>query len=119
MTGAQMASTFTLGSVDTTGGKTVAVINQTTDGTFDTSGANATASEAMGMKMLGKMNGTGVLRFDVDAGSIESVTSHLNMTMTMGPKGSAAGMKMQMKIGTDMKRAEAPAPVPPAAVPPV
>lgn len=110
MAGAQIASGFTLTSVDTTGGKNVAVINQTMDGTFDP--ASKTPNPAG--KMAGKISGTGVLRFDVDAGTMESATSQMTMAMTMAGGGPAPGTKMQMKTTVIMKRADAPTSLPAA-----
>lgn len=109
MLGAQVASNFTLVSVDTTGAVPVAVIKQTTDGTFDLSGANGTTPAPMGgMKMTGKVSGTGMLRFDVTAGTVEGQTSKADLTLYMTPPNAAAPMQMQMKVRTTMRRASAP-----------
>ena len=115
MLGTSVAAHFALGSIDTTNGKTVALINQTTNGTFDTSAAKGKAGP-MGMKMTGQVNGSGVLHFDVDAGSIESQTGQVRIAMKMTPPGAAMPMKMQMKVTTTLTRTDAP---PPAADPKV
>lgn len=118
MLGTQIASGFALTSVDVTDGKTIATVGQTIDGTFNTATANAAAaSSPLGaMTMQGKVNGTGTLRFDTDAGALEGATSNLTMAMTMTPKGATQGMQMQMKVATSMKRAAAPAPASAATV---
>jgi hypothetical protein len=107
--GTSVAAHFTLGSIDTTGGKTVALVNQTTDGTFDTSTTKGVTGP-MGMKMTGKANGTGVLHFDVDAGAIESQTSKIGITMNMTQPGATMPMKMKMKVTTSLTRTTAPPP---------
>ena len=119
LAGAQIASGFTLTSIDSTGGKTVAVITQTTDGTFNAAAKTAPAAPA-GMNVQGNMKGTGTLRFDVGAGSMESLTSQMDMTMSMGPKDAATGKQMQipMKITVTMNRAQVPTGAPAAAAPP-
>lgn len=112
MAGMQASSTFALASLDTANGKTTAVINQTTSGTFGMPGANGTvATGQMGMKMKGTVKGTGTLRFDVDAGAVQAQTSQADIAMTMTPPGATAPMKMQMKATTTLTRASAPAPV--------
>ncbi len=110
MMGAQVAAGFTLLSLNTTDGKTIAVIKQTINGTFDTSTATGgTAAPApAGMAMNGTVNGTGTLRFDVDAGAIVGQTSRASVTMTVTPPGATAPMNMQMKVTTTLKRASAP-----------
>ncbi|MDQ2800733.1 MAG: DUF6263 family protein [Armatimonadota bacterium] len=114
MMGMQATSGFTLTGVDTTGGKTVALIAQTMTGTFDMAGGKSAAPT--GMKMLEKVAGTGTLHFDVDAGAIESQTSQSNVTMSITPQGATAPMQMQMKATTTMQRTTAPAPPSAAAV---
>ena len=106
MLGTQVAAGFTLLSLDTADGKTVAVIKQTTSGTFDTSTSAAGAAAAMPMK--GNVTGTGTMRFDVDAGAIIGQTSRANVTMTMTPPGADAPMNMEMKVTSTLKRASAP-----------
>jgi len=111
MMGMQAASTFSLASLDTTGGATIALIKQTINGAFDTSAANgAAASAPAGMKMIGSVNGTGTLRFDVGAGAVAGQTSHVSVAMTMTPPGATAPMKMQMKANSTLSRASAPPP---------
>lgn len=120
MMGAQVASDFTLTSVDTSGTAPIAVIAQTTKGTFDMSGANgATPAPPNGMKMSGTVNGTGTLRFDVNAGAVENQTSAADITLNMTLPGAAAPMKMQMKVTSTMQHTDAPAPAAPPAAPPV
>ena len=109
MMGMSVAARFALGSIDTTGGKTIALINQTTDGLFDTSTTKG-ATGPMGMKLTGKVNGTGLMRFDVDAGAIESQNAKASITMNMTPPGATLPMKMQMYMTTSLTRAAAPAP---------
>ena len=106
MMGTQIAAGFTLLSLDTADGKTVATVKQTTSGAFDTSTASATAPA--GMPMKGNVTGTGTMRFDVDAGAIIGQTSHANVTMTMTPPGAPAPMNMEMKVNSTLKRATAP-----------
>lgn len=111
MMGMQVASTFSLTSLDTAGGKTIAVIHQTTGGEFGAPGADGAAAPVpAGMKMVGTVKGTGTLRFDVDAGAVEGQTSQANITMTMTPPGATAPMKMQMKARSTLARASAPTP---------
>ncbi len=111
MLGAQVASDFTLTSVDTSGTTPIGVIAQTTKGTFDMSGANgAKPVPTNGMKMTGTVNGTGMLRFDINAGAVENVTSAADITLNMTPPGAAASMNMQMKVTSTMQRTTAPAP---------
>lgn len=109
MLGSSMAAHFVLDSVDTTGGKNIAVVNQTTDGLFDTS--TSKSGGPMGLKMTGHITGSGVLRFDVDGGAIDSQTSKADITMNMTPPGAAMPMKMQMKMSSTLTRASAPPPV--------
>lgn len=109
MMGAQVAAGFTLLSLDTADGKTIAVVKQTTSGAFDTSAAVAGAAAPAGLPMKGNVNGTGVLRFDVDAGAVVGQTSHANVTMTMTPPGAPAPVNMEMKVSSTLKRASAPA----------
>jgi len=107
----QASSTFSLASLDSADGKTIAVINQTTGGTFGMPGAGGTAAAGpMGMKMKGTVKGTGTLRFDVDAGAMQAQTGQADITMTMMPPGATAPMKMQMKANTSVTRASAPTP---------
>ena len=108
MMGTQVAAGFTLLSLDTTGGKTVAVIRQTTKSTFDTSTPAAGAAAPTGLPMKGNVTGTGTMRFDVNAGAILGQTSRANVTMTMTPPGASAPMDMEMKVNTTLKRASAP-----------
>jgi len=113
MMGAQVAAGFTLSGVDTTGGKTVAIITQTTSGTFDTSAAAdgaAAPAAPMGMEMTGTVSGTGTLRFDVDAGTVVGQTSRANVTMTMTPPGATEPVDMKMNVHSTLARAAAPAP---------
>ncbi len=111
MMGTQVAAGFTLSGVDTMGGKTIALIKQTMNGTFDTSAASRAAAPApAGMAMKGSVEGTGTLRFDVDAGAVAGQTSHANITMTMTPPGATAPLNMQMKMTSTLRRASAPAP---------
>ena len=115
MMGAQVATGFTLSGVDTTGGKTVATITQTTSGTFDTSaaadGAAAPATPMPGgMAMTGTVSGTGTLRFDVDAGAVVGQTSRASITMTMTPPGADAPIDMKMNVHSTLARASAPVP---------
>ena len=112
MMGMQVASAFSLTSLDTADGKTVAIIHQTTNGTFGGPGADgATAPGPVGMKMSGTVKGTGTLRFDVDAGTVLGQTSQADVAMTMTPPGATEPMKMQMKAHSTLARASAPAPV--------
>jgi len=114
MLGAQVAAGFTLSGVDTTGGKTVAIITQTTSGTFDTSAAaaadGAAAPAPAGTAMTGTVSGTGTLRFDVDAGTVVGQTSRANITMTMTPPGMNAPIDVKMNVHSTLARAPAPAP---------
>lgn len=108
----QASSTFSLARLETADGKTLAVINQTTGGTFGAPGAGkTTATGPMGMKMAGTVKGTGTLRFDVDAGAVQAQIGQADITMTMMPPGATAPMKMQMKANTAITRASAPTPV--------
>lgn len=113
MMGAQVAAGFTLSGVETTGGKTVAIITQTTGGTFDTSAAAADGAAApaapAGMAMTGTVSGTGTLRFDVDAGTIVGQTSRASVTMTMTPPGANGPVNMKMNVHSTLARASAPA----------
>ena len=111
MMGTQVAAGFTLLSVDTADGKTVAVIKQTTKGTFDTSTPAAGAAAPAGMPMKGDVTGTGTMRFDVDAGAVIGQTARANVTMTLTPPGANAPVNMEMKVNSTLKRASAPAPV--------
>lgn len=114
MMGAQVAAGFTLSGVETTGGKTVAIITQTTGGTFDTSAAAADGAAApaapAGMAMTGTVSGTGTLRFDVDAGTIVGQTSRASVTMTMTPPGANGPVNMKMNVHSTLARASAPVP---------
>ena len=113
MMGAQVAAEFTLTGVDTTGGKTVAIITQTTSGTFDTSATAADGAAAPmpgGMAMTGTVSGTGTLRFDVDAGTIVGQTSRASITMTMTPPGANGPVDMKMNVRSTLARAAAPIP---------
>jgi hypothetical protein len=111
MMGAQVAAEFTLTSLDTTGGKTIALLNQTINGTFDTSSANgAAAPTPTGMKMKGSVAGKGTLHFDVDAGAVVDQTSQANITMSVMPPGTTAPVKVQIKMNSTMTRASAPVP---------
>lgn len=116
MMGAQVAAEFTLTGVDTTGGKTVAIIAQTTSGTFDTSATAADGAAApaapipAGMAMTGTVSGTGTLRFDVDAGTIVGQTSRASITMTMTPPGANGPVDMKMNVRSTLARASAPTP---------
>ena len=109
MMGTQVAAGFTLLSLDTADGKTVAVVKQTTNGTFDTSTAAAGAAAPTGLPMKGNVTGTGTMRFDVDAGAIIGQTGRANVTMTMTPPGANAPVNMEMKVTSTLKRATAPA----------
>lgn len=112
MMGMQVASAFSLTSLDAADGKTVAIIHQTTNGTFGGPGADGAAAPGpMGMKMSGTVKGTGTLRFDVDAGTVLGQTSQADVAMTMTPPGATEPMKMQMKAHSTLARASAPAPV--------
>lgn len=117
MAGVQTASVFTLSNVDTTGGKTIAVVDQATDGEFDSATVKDKDVNAMplGMDAKGKVTGIGKLRFDVDAGALESAVNHSDLTMTLGQSADAPGTTLQMKITTTMKRVEAPKPAATAA----
>ncbi len=109
MMGMQVASGFSLASLDTTGGATIALIKQTINGTFDTSAAGgAGAATPEGLAMTGTVTGTGTLRFDVDAGAVAGQTSHANVTITMTRPGTDTPMKMQMKANSTLARASAP-----------
>ena len=113
MMGAQVAAGFTLTGVDMTGGKTIAIITQTTSGTFDTSAAGAAAPATpmpAGMTMTGTVSGTGTLRFDVDAGAVVGQTSRADITMTMTPPGANAPVDMKMNVHSTLARASAPGP---------
>lgn len=112
MIGAQVAAGFTLTGVDTTGGKTVATIAQTTSGTFDTAAAadGATAPASAGMAMTGTVSGTGTLRFDVAAGTVAGQTSRTSITMTMTPPGATEPVDVRMNVRSTLARASAPAP---------
>lgn len=116
MMGMQAAANSTLTGVDTTGGKSVALINSTITGTFGMAGEKGAGAAPMGMKIQGKINGTGTLHFDVDAGAVESQTGQSNITLSMMPQGATAPMKMRMKATTTMQRTTAPAPASAAAV---
>lgn len=117
MLGAQVASDFTLSSVDTTGASPIAVITQVTKGKFDLPSADGAAPAAMGgMKMAGDVNGTGTLRFDTTAGAVDSQTSKADITMNMTLPNATEPMELQMKIRSTMKRAPAPAGASDAAV---
>ncbi len=107
MMGTNIAAGFTLLSLDTTGGKTVAIIKQTTSGAFDTSATAAGAAPA-GPPMKGNVTGTGTMRFDVDAGAIIGQTGRANITMNMTPPGANAPVNMDMKVTSTLKRASAP-----------
>lgn len=112
MMGMQVASAFSLTSLDAADGKTVAIIHQTTNGTFGGPGADGAAAPGpVGMKMSGTVKGTGTLRFDVDAGTVLGQTSQADVAMTMTPPGATEPMKMQMKAHSTLARASAPAPV--------
>ena len=113
MLGMQAAANLTLTGVDTSGGRTVAVIAQKTDGALNTASAGAAAPGSL--KMTGRVSGTGTLRFDVGAGAVESQTGVADIAMNMTPPGATAPMKMQMKVTSTLARAQAPAaPVAPA-----
>lgn len=111
MMGTSVAAGFMLLSLDTVEGKTIAIIKQTTNGTFDTTAPAAGTATPMpaGMAMNGNVDGTGTLRFDVDAGAVVGQTSRANVTMVMTPPGATAPMNMQMKVSSTLKRASAPA----------
>jgi len=117
MAGVQVASGFTLTSVDTSGGKTIAVVNQTTEGEFDSATVKDKDASAMplGLDAKGKVSGTGKLRFDVDAGALESAVNQSNLTMKLRTAADAPGTTLQIKISTTMKRVEAPKPAETAA----
>ena len=108
LTGSSVLSRFSLSGVDTAGGKTVAVITQTTDGSLDPATPNGAAPTGMGIG--GKVKGVGTIRFNADAGTLESMTSAADMNLTMTPPGATAGMTIRMKITTSMKQTDAPAP---------
>ena len=111
MMGTNVAAEFTLLSLDTADGKTIAIIRQTTNGTFDTTAPAAGTAAPMpaGMAMNGNVSGTGTLRFDVDAGAVVGQASRVNVTMAMTPPGTTAPMNMQMKVSSTLRRASAPA----------
>lgn len=112
MMGMQVASAFSLTSLDAADGKTVAIIHQTTNGTFGGPGADGAAAPGpVGMEMSGTVKGTGTLRFDVDAGTVLGQTSQADVAMTMTPPGATEPIKMQMKAHSTLARASAPAPV--------
>jgi hypothetical protein len=123
--GLQATVQSTLASVDMAAGKAVATINQTTAGQIDPAD-----SAVMGMQMsvAGKVNGTGVIKFDTDSGFLVSQTATTSLNLTLTPKGDpgAAGgagpIPVQFQIITDLEKVDASAvpktaPTAPAAAP--
>ena len=121
MPGMQATVASTLDGVDSSTGKSVASINQVTKATFDSASLPGAAA---GMGVAGGVNGTGILKFDADAGAVVSQTSTSTLDMTMTPKagtttGMTGPMKIQFQISTDLEKTTAAAAVaaPPAVSP--
>ena len=101
---------FTLSALDTVGGRTVALIQITAQGSFDSAAAQGRAARRNSLRIKNANSEQGALHFDVDAGAVMDETLRSVSTMTMTPPGPDAPIRMHAKTDLTLTRVPAPAP---------
>lgn len=90
---------------------TVAVITQAITGICNTPIA-AAGHKASDLKIAGQMDGTRTVRLNVEAGTIDGLTSQSSMTLTLTSQFAKTPTRMQIQVKSDLTRTPPPKSMP-------